>query len=166
MDANATITLSTATYDSLVSGEVFGVELTADTSQNAYLEYNKLTVTKSGYYITAEPELLKVFDSVNNLGVSIAHDSIAIQHIDTPNVTGYFTNEYIGFEDLGGSPHSSFIEHDVITVQDGSGMTQMRATGLTFPDSSVQTTAGIPEAPNNGSPYVRQSGAWEQLIIS
>jgi hypothetical protein len=31
---------------------------------------------------------------------------------------------------------------------------------------SASTLGLIPEAPNNGSPYVRQSGAWEQLIIS
>jgi hypothetical protein len=44
MDASATIVLSTATYDSLVSGEVFGVELTADPTQNASLAFNALTV--------------------------------------------------------------------------------------------------------------------------
>jgi hypothetical protein len=59
------------------------------------------------------------------------------------------TNEYIGFEDMGGTPHSSFIEHDVITVQDATDTTQMRSTGIslsaggsiTFGDATVQTTA-------------------------
>jgi len=93
------------------------------------------------YYVNVAPDLLKVFESTNELGVSIAHDSVTIQHIDTPNQTAYFTNEYIGFEDMGGTPHSAWIEHDVITVQDVTGMTQVRATGITFPDSSTQATA-------------------------
>lgn len=44
MDASATIVLSDATYNSLVSGEVFGVELTADPTQNASLSFNALTI--------------------------------------------------------------------------------------------------------------------------
>ena len=103
----------------------------------------------SPYYVNVGPDLLKVFESTNELGVTIAHDSIAIQHIDTPNVTGYFTNEYIGFEDLSGTPHSAFVEHDVITVQDATDTTQMRSTGIslsangaiTFGDSTTQTTS-------------------------
>ena len=103
----------------------------------------------SPYYVNVAPDALKVFESTNELGVTIAHDSIAIQHIDTPNVTGYVTNEYIGFEDLSGTPHSAFVEHDVITVQDATDTTQMRSTGIslsangaiTFGDSTTQTTS-------------------------
>jgi hypothetical protein len=134
----------------------------------------------SAYYVNVAPDLVKVFEATNELGVSIAHDSIAIQHVDTPDQTAYFTNEYIGFEDMSGTPHSSWIEHDVITVQDVSGMTQMRATGLTFPDATTQTTAGlspataastyypltnpdgfIGDAPSDGSQYARKDGAWD-----
>jgi len=88
MDANATIVLSTATYDSLVSGEVFGVELTADPTQNASLGFN------------------------------------------------------------------------AVTVQDGAGSMQMRADGLTFPDATTQTTAGLTDAPSDTYGYVRKDGAW------
>jgi hypothetical protein len=177
------ITIAGTSIDSEMSSDFFGVELSSDNTQFTEIEYNKLTVNQPGYNVTVEPNLLKVWETTNNLGVSIAHDSIAIQHIDTPNVTGYFTNEYIGFEDLGGSPHSAFIEHDVITVQNESINTQMRATGvivtytgvstttidaayvssntiyagsgsqttingtgITFPDTTVQTTAYIPGA--------------------
>jgi len=90
-------------------------------------------------YVNITPPLIKVFENINELGVSIAHDSIAIQHIDTPNVTAYMTNEYIGFEDMGGTPHSAWIEHDVITVQDETRNTQMRASGViaTGPEGQV-----------------------------
>ena len=122
----------------------------------------------SVYYVDVTPDALKVFESTNELGVTIAHDSIAIQHIDTPNVTAYFTNEYIGFEDLSGTPHSTYIEHDVITVQDATETTQIHSTGvslstggsITFGDSTTQSTAGIPEAPIDGTMYGRVLGAW------
>jgi len=104
------------------------------------------------YYVNVAPDLVKVFEATNELGVSIAHDSIAIQHIDTPDRTSYFTNEYIGFEDMSGTPHSAWIEHDVITVQDDTNTTQMRSNGIslsaagsiTFGDATVQTTAANP----------------------
>ena len=35
--------------------------------------------------------------------------------------------------------------------------------GVQFPDSSYQTTAGIPDAPSDGSYYVRQNGSWVAL---
>jgi hypothetical protein len=103
----------------------------------------------SVYYVNVAPDLVKVFEATNELGVSIAHDSISIQHIDTPDRTSYFTNEYIGFEDISGTPHSAWIEHDVITVQDSADTTQMRSTGLTlstggsitFGDATTQTTS-------------------------
>lgn len=47
----------------------------------------------------------------------------------------------------------------------GYGLT-LDNTGLIFPDSTTQTTAGIPDAPSDGTPYVRLDGAWEQLIIT
>jgi len=132
----------------------------------------------SPYYVNVAPDLVKVFEATNELGVSIAHDSISIQHIDTPDRTSYFTNEYIGFEDMSGTPHSAWIEHDVITVQDATDTTQMRSTGIslsaagsiTFGDSTVQTTAytgggggGIPEAPLDGYLYARVNGGWMKL---
>jgi hypothetical protein len=88
MDEGAAIVLSTATYDSLVSGEVFGVELTADPTQNASLGFN------------------------------------------------------------------------AVTVQDGAGSMQMRADGLTFPDATTQTTAGLTDAPSDSYGYVRKDGTW------
>ena len=125
------ITNSTAIYDTEMSGELFGVQLSADHTKGSTLQFNGLNTYEPGYYTSVAPTILKVFDSTNELGVTIAHDSIAIQHIDTPNVTAYVTNEYIGFEDLSGTPHSSFVEHDVITVQNDTANTAVRAESVT-----------------------------------
>jgi hypothetical protein len=34
-------------------------------------------------------------------------------------------------------------------------------TGITFPDSTTQTTAAIADAPSDGTQYVRQNGSWQ-----
>lgn len=72
MDSTALVTYSDATYDSEIGGWGFGVQLTSDTTQNASIQYN------------------------------------------------------------------------AVSVQDGSGTMTMGPTGLTFPDSTTQTTAGGP----------------------
>ncbi|CAB4183088.1 Fibritin C-terminal [uncultured Caudovirales phage] len=146
MNGGAVIDMAASTTDSEVGGWGFGVELTGVSAEQSTVEYNQIRTKNAEYSFTATPTQVKVFEDTNNLGVTIAHDSIAIQHIDTPNVTAYVTNEYIGFEDLSGTPHSAFVEHDVITVQNETGMTQMRATGITFPDATVQTTSASPVA--------------------
>jgi hypothetical protein len=150
MDSGAEVTIADGSnHDSELAGWGLGVELSNNHAQGTTVEYNGLNTYSTGYYTSVAPTILKVFESTNELGVTIAHDSIAIQHIDTPNVTAYMTNEYIGFEDLSGTPHSAFVEHDVITVQDETNTTQMRSTGIslsaggsiTFGNASVQTIA-------------------------
>lgn len=38
--------------------------------------------------------------------------------------------------------------------------TEISHTGITFSDSTSQTTAGIPDAPSDSTQYVRQNGSW------
>jgi hypothetical protein len=45
----------------------------------------------------------------------------------------------------------------------GTQITMSPNNGITFSDSSVQTTAGIPEAPIDGNAYVRKDGAWVNI---
>ena len=146
---NSIVINSDPTYDSELAGWGLGVQQSDDHTKGTTVEFDGLHAYEPGYYSSVAPTILKVFESTNELGVTIAHDSIAIQHIDTPNVTAYVTNEYIGFEDTGATPHSAFVEHDVITVQDETNTTQMHSTGvslsaggsITFGDATVQTTA-------------------------
>ena len=53
-----------------------------------------------------------------------------------------------------------------VTGTDGTYGTIINAAGVTFPDASLQTTAGVGEAPVDGFPYVRLNGNWEKLIIT
>jgi len=82
------ITMSDGGNDSEMSASFFGVELSADTTQYAELQYNSLTIGNAGSHMQVTP------------------------------------------------------------------------AGLTFPDSTVQTTAGLTDAPSDGSQYARQDGAW------
>lgn len=96
MDSTALVTYSDATYDSEIGGWGFGVQLTSDTTQNASIQYN------------------------------------------------------------------------AVSVQDGSGTMTMGPTGLTFPDSTTQTTAAV-AGPNFGDAFTlgkvqnvsASSGYWE-----
>jgi hypothetical protein len=82
------ITSSTATYDTEMAGDLFGVQLSADHSKGTTVQFNGL---------------------------------------DT---------------------------------YDGASHMLVTPTGLTFPDATVQTTAGLTDAPSDGSTYGRNNGAW------
>lgn len=162
MNGGAVIDMAASTTDSEVGGWGFGVELTGVSAEQSTVEYNQIRTKNAEYSFTATPTQVKVFEDTNNLGVTIAHDSIAIQHIDTPNVTAYVTNEYIGFEDMGGTPHSAFVEHDVITVQNETGNTAVRASSVivTQGDLNSQLFPDSLNINNIGSSAYVGSGDW------
>lgn len=56
---------------------------------------------------------------------------------------------------------------NTLRMQDGVGSgISVSATAITFPDLTTQSSASIPEAPNDGNYYVRQNGAWYQCQIA
>ena len=52
------------------------------------------------------------------------------------------------------------VEFDGLDAYDGASHMQVTPTGITFPDATTQTTAGIEEAPMDNKPYVRFNGVW------
>ena len=88
MDSTASITLSDATVDSYVGGDGFGVELTADTTQQSWQGYDQIYVKNGSYGVT------------------------------------------------------------------------LSTTGITFPDTSVQTVAGYPNTNPDAQTYGRNNGNW------
>jgi len=72
--------------------------------------------------------------------------------------TGYGAdvNLYVGQEEPVGLNTSG-----LVWVTDNNGnSTKVWSTGIQFPDSSIQTTAGIGDAPIDGTTYGRQDGTW------
>ena len=62
----------------------------------------------------------------------------------------------------------NFVQLNETRLEFGNGVTvsglSVTGTGITFADSTVQTTAavsGLPDAPSDGSTYGRKDGAWE-----
>lgn len=74
------------------------------------------------------------------------------------NNGGFYCNSN-GIELYLNSYYGGFIYND----QANEIYYDFTASGITFPDSSVQTTAGIPEAPIDGNAYVRKNGAWVDI---
>ncbi len=89
-------------------------------------------------------------DAVGNV-VEIATWGIGVSDKDGGNIAT-----------VGGN--LSEVRPDQIYVQNVNGgstsTVTIRANGITFPDSTVQSSAGLSDAPSNGSFYARDSGAW------
>jgi hypothetical protein len=76
------------------------------------------------------------------------------------------SSDYFGIELSANNAYYAELEYNQLTVSAPGGFTKVTPTGITFPDLSTQGTAGIPDAPSDGTPYVRKDAAWEQLIIT
>jgi len=141
MDASASIALSTATYNSLVSGEVFGVELTADPTQNASLSFNAVTIQ----------------DGVGTMQLSataLTFPDATSQTTAFPGFTGYAPlssptfNGITTFLGSGGWVSISDLGLDLSTST-GGGSVIVGTSGITFSDSTVMTTAATAYTADN-----------------
>jgi hypothetical protein len=52
------------------------------------------------------------------------------------------------------------VQFNGLDTYDGASHMLVTPTGLTFPDASVQTTAGLTDAPSDSETYGRNNGAW------
>jgi len=84
--------------------------------------------------------------------------------IFTPAIRNLLNTDLVvdAYNDTGAGTH--FLHN--FNANDGRLLLATNGGGLTFPNGSTQTVAGIPDAPSDGTPYVRLDGAWEQLIIT
>jgi hypothetical protein len=76
------------------------------------------------------------------------------------------SSDFFGVELSSDNTQYAELEYNQLTVSAPGGFTKVTPTGITFPDLSTQGTAGIPDAPSDGTPYVRFNTGWEQLIIT
>jgi hypothetical protein len=108
-------------------------------------------------------------------GEAQAQNGLTVQHagfIDGAynNAHGEWTGEniYLTVEPVEGG-HAGFNAHlgayDGFNQQNinGNTISVNASSGITFPDSTIQTTAGILEAPMDGNAYVRKDGAWVDI---
>ena len=176
MDADATIVLSTSNYDSLVSGEVFGVELTADPAQNASLSFNAVTVQDGVGSMQMRADGLTFPDATTQITAFPGFSGYATESFVTSQ--GYITDapsDTYGYVRKAGawSYSPKFYEVQVgawtnlssgqYLIADGSFVTNITAAdiilstaagvgmrltdaSITFADATVQSTAGLSPA--------------------
>jgi hypothetical protein len=132
MDAAASIVLSTDTYNSLVSGEVFGVELTADPTQNASLAFSGLTVQDGAGTTLVTP-------------TGISFPDFTTQSTSAVTFTGGTLSSIVAVGGSGGTASLGTDSGGSISVTDLSATTTTKVTysGITFSDSTTQTTAAV-----------------------
>jgi hypothetical protein len=152
MDAAATIVLSTATNNSLVSGDVFGIELTADPTQNASLAFSGLTVQDGAGTTQITPAGISFPDFTTQ-------STAAVSGIpDAPSDGSNYGRLDAGWSVVAPLSSPAFSNSISITDLDGTvtingaglnlsgsaqGFVVLGTSGITFADASVQTTAAI-----------------------
>jgi hypothetical protein len=142
MDASATIVLSDATYNSLVSGEVFGVELTADPTQNASLSFNAVTIQNGVGTMQLSATALTFPDATSQTTAAVPFNGGTVG--SAISVTG-----------SGGT----------VSIGDSIGLNLSGSSaGIVFADSTVQYTAAI--APPNADVLTANAIAANINLIS
>jgi hypothetical protein len=69
----------------------------------------------------------------------------------------------LGVQQTSDNTKGTTLEFDGLDTYDGSSHMVVSPTGLTFPDSTTQTTAALADAPSDGSTYGRLNGAWSAV---
>jgi len=144
------ITMHDGLVDSEMSASFFGVELTSDTSQNASLSYTGLNVQISGSAMNVTATGITFPDSTVQTtaanpfnGGTIANSITWDGGINTQQteigLTGFSYNNY----DFNSSVIIDDNQSGIRVSNYGGGAvgTSIKQDGITFPDSTVQTTA-------------------------
>jgi hypothetical protein len=102
--------------------------------------------------------------SAATLGLATLESPTFTTRIYTPAIRNILNTDLVvdAYNDTGAGTH--FLHN--FNANDGRLLLATNGGGLTFPNGTTQTVAGIPDAPSDGTPYVRLDGAWEQLIIT
>jgi hypothetical protein len=111
MSSTAIVTYSDATYDSEIGGWGFGVQLTSDTTQNASIQYNAVSVQNGSGTMTIGPTGLTFPDSTTQTTAASYDAKKAIANLcasclTTNGTTIGFTN-YIAIAVIQGSKFQS-----------------------------------------------------------
>ena len=137
------ITMAGATKDSEMSSDYFGLQLSADNTQFATLEYNKLNISTTG--VNAELNCSDLVFLAPDLGRS------SVFSITGATIT---TN----------ASECEVLPSSITFTQIGTGnSTQVATYGIKFPDASVQTTAATPFDPTG---YATESWVTSQGYIT
>jgi hypothetical protein len=156
MDSTALVTYSDATYDSEIGGWGFGVQLTSDTTQNASIQYNAVSVQNGSGTMTMGPTGLTFPDSTTQTTAAVAGPNADVL---TANAIGANINYITGSTGTwvgNGLPSvAGLVTWGIYNVSDGllsysysSGSNFYLSGSLTTSNNSVQISG------SNSSFYV------------
>ena len=74
------------------------------------------------------------------------------------------SGEFFGVQLSSDHTQGTMLNYDGLHTYDGPNSVYVKPTGITFADSTVQTTAGIPDAPSDSAYYSRRNAGWEQTL--
>jgi hypothetical protein len=137
-----------------------------DTNDNVIPNTNSITLTSAGVKFTDGSIQSTASRDFGSFPIYNSDNQLKYTYILNPNVTG--TDDPSEFEQKflnnDGSWFGMFFSNNNYDqrLEFSSGM-KIKQTEITFPDATVQTTAGIPEAPIDGNAYVRKDGAWVDI---
>jgi formylglycine-generating enzyme required for sulfatase activity len=145
MEASAIITLSDATSDSEVAGWGFGVQVTEDVSQYAYMEAGGFYVHGNGSSTTITPAGVTLHNATQLVKGSFDNNTGGANGISMICAVGYELNWQGGrlrnVQISGnGTPQPIYSDSSIIFSGEG-GNVEIGSGGLTFSDSSTQTVA-------------------------
>ncbi|CAB4151960.1 hypothetical protein UFOVP583_44 [uncultured Caudovirales phage] len=74
------------------------------------------------------------------------------------------SGEFFGVQLSSDHTQGTMLNYDGLHTYDGPNSVYVKPTGITFSDSTVQTTAGISDAPSDSAYYSRRNAGWEQTL--
>jgi hypothetical protein len=102
---------------------------------------------------------LRVWDSATSKGTEVSHENIVINSDATYDTE--LAGWGLGVQQTADITKGTMVEYNGLHTYDGASHIYINpTTGITFTDATVQTTAGIPEAPSDSTQYVRYNGTW------
>lgn len=169
MDSTALVTYSDATYDSEIGGWGFGVELTSDTTQNASIQYNAVSVQNGSGTMTMGPTGLTFPDSTTQTtaataGVNLG-DVFSFANVMTVAFTGSYPSP--GQWQIDFRPVNSYIAAAVsIYVENADGSISQDVKGSVSTSSNWSYTTTYDTFPADTYMYLKVNGIKATMPIN
>jgi hypothetical protein len=133
LDANSTITASTATVNSLFAGDAFGVELTANPSQNASLQYDGVHVQNIAGTMLVTASGLTFPDATTQSTAGLSPATAASTYYLQTNPSGFITSASLsGYAQLSGATFTGEVSTPASTTS-SAGLSILPGTAPTSP---------------------------------
>jgi hypothetical protein len=141
--------ISKGNFDTSRGGN-YGISLVCSIGYEFNWQAGWLTTTEQGsvtprplYLDSLAGTTLRAWDSSTNKGTEVSHSQITILGATYDSA---MSSDFFGVELSVDNAQYAELEYNQLTVADSAGFTKVTPAGLTFPDLTTQTTAGLSPA--------------------